>query len=160
MRYTPYGVYLYVPCKRKIMSDIYSSSKRNNIMSGIKYRNTNIEVKFRKRLWSKGIRYRVNVQKMYGKPDLVLKKYRTVIFIHGCFWHGHTCKKGKLPKTRTEFWREKERNNANRDSEVSSFYEQKGWQVITIWGCEIINASVLSEAIQKVVCLLENQIEE
>ena len=86
------------------MSDIYSKSKRSDIMSRISGKETKPEILVRKYLFSKGFRFRKNVKELPGKPDIVLPKYKTVIFIHGCFWHGHTCKRGKLPQTNYQFW--------------------------------------------------------
>ena len=105
------------------MSDIFSFQKRSDIMSKIGGKNTKPEILVRKFLFSKGFRYRINVKTLPGKPDIVLPKYKTVIFINGCFWHGHNCKKGKLPSSNIDFWREKISNNKSR--------------VIIIWQCEI-----------------------
>lgn len=85
------------------MSDIFSSQKRSDIMSKISGKNTKPEILVRKFLFSKGFRYRINVKTLPGKPDIVLPKYKTVIFINGCFWHGHNCKKGKLPSSNIDF---------------------------------------------------------
>lgn len=89
------------------MSDIFSFQKRSDIMSKIGGKNTKPEILVRKFLFSKGFRYRINVKTLPGKPDIVLPKYKTVIFINGCFWHGHNCKKGKLPSSNIDFWRKK-----------------------------------------------------
>ena len=89
------------------MSDIISPPKRSDIMSKIRGKNTKPEILVRKFLFSQGFRYRLNVKTLPGKPDIVLPKYKTVIFINGCFWHGHNCKKGKLPSSNIDFWRKK-----------------------------------------------------
>ena len=93
------------------MSDIFSSQKRSDIMSKISGKNTKPEILVRKFLFSKGFRYRINVKTLPGKPDIVLPKYKTVIFINGCFWHGHYCKKGKLQSSYIDFWKEIISNN-------------------------------------------------
>ena len=119
------------------MSDIFSSQKRSDIMSKISGKNTKPEILVRKFLFSKGFRYRINVKTLPGKPDIVLPKYKTVIFINGCFWHGHNCKKGKLPSSNTDFWKEKISNNKSRDAKNSDLLVKLGWKVIIIWQCEI-----------------------
>ena len=119
------------------MSDIFSSQKRSDIMSKISGKNTKPEILVRKFLFSKGFRYRINVKTLPGKPDIVLPKYKTVIFINGCFWHGHNCKKGKLPSSNIDFWKEKISNNKSRDDKNSDLLVKLGWKVIIIWQCEI-----------------------
>ena len=119
------------------MSDIFSSQKRSDIMSKISGKNTKPEILVRKFLFSKGFRYRINVKTLPGKPDIVLPKYKTIIFVNGCFWHGHNCKKGKLPSSNTDFWKEKISNNKSRDAQNSDLLVKLGWKVIIIWQCEI-----------------------
>ena len=119
------------------MSDIFSSQKRSDIMSKISGKNTKPEILVRKFLFSKGFRYRINVKTLPGKPDIVLPKYKTVIFINGCFWHGHICKKGKLPSSNIDFWKEKISNNKSRDDKNSDLLVKLGWKVIIIWQCEV-----------------------
>ena len=119
------------------MSDIFSSQKRSDIMSKISGKNTKPEILVRKFLFSKGFRYRINVKTLPGKPDIVLPKYKTVIFINGCFWHGHSCKKGKLPSSNIDFWKEKISNNKLRDDKNSDLLIKLGWKVIIIWQCEV-----------------------
>lgn len=121
------------------MSDIFSSQKRSDIMSKIGGKNTKPEILVRKFLFSQGFRYRINVKTLPGKPDIVLPKYKTVIFINGCFWHGHNCKKGKLPSSNIDFWKEKISNNKSRDDKNSDLLAKLGWKVIIIWQCEISN---------------------
>ena len=107
-------------------------------MSNIHSSSTKPEVKLRKELWSKGFRYRKNDKRLPGSPDIVLPKHRTVIFIHGCFWHGHKgCKYYTIPKTNTVFWVEKVKKNQNRDEDVWRQLEAKDWSVIIVWECEL-----------------------
>ena len=107
-------------------------------MSRIKGKDTSIEVKVRKYLFSKGFRFRKNDPRLPGKPDVVLPKYRTVVFIHGCFWHRHLgCKDATTPKTRTEFWNAKFERNIENDRVYRCQLEAAGWKVITLWECEI-----------------------
>ena len=120
------------------MSDRITPEQRSWNMSRIKSKDTGIEVAVRKRLFSYGYRYRKNDRKLPGKPDIVLPKYRTVIFIHGCFWHMHQgCKNARLPKTNTAFWEEKLNHNISNDNKNRHLLEESGWNVITIWECEI-----------------------
>jgi DNA mismatch endonuclease (patch repair protein) len=106
-------------------------------MSKISNKETKYEILVRKYLFSKGFRYRKNYNKLPGKPDIVLTKFKTVIFIHGCFWHGHDCKAGKLPSTSKLFWREKIGKNKIRDRGNETLLSERNWTVIVIWQCEI-----------------------
>lgn len=120
------------------MSDIFSSQKRSEIMSNISSKDTKPEILVRKFLFANGFRFRKNDKLLPGKPDIVLPKYNTIIFVNGCFWHGHeNCKKSKLPVTRREFWKDKISNNINRDSVNYLELEKIGWKIIIIWDCEL-----------------------
>lgn len=121
-------------------------------MSLIRSKETKIELEFRKILWKRGFRYRKNVRKYFGTPDMVLKKYKTVIFIDSCFWHG--CKKhGTIPKTRRKFWEKKIERNIQRDKEVGIYYRKERWNVIRIWEHEL--KKDLGKAFAKVEKLLK-----
>lgn len=120
------------------MTDIHSQETRSYNMSRIKAKDTKPELLVRKYLFCKGFRYRVNVKDLPGKPDIVLPKYKTVIFIHGCFWHGHEgCKYFVIPKTRTEWWTEKIRKNKERDQQEHEALRKTGWNIITVWECQL-----------------------
>jgi len=107
-------------------------------MSQIKAKNTKPELVVRKFLFANGFRYRLNQKDLPGKPDIVLKKYKTVIFVNGCFWHGHKgCKYFVLPKTRTEWWLQKIKGTQKRDRKAEIELNILGWRVITIWECEL-----------------------
>lgn len=106
-------------------------------MSKISGKETKPEILVRKFLFSQGFRFRKNDKRFPGKPDIVLPKYKTAIFVHGCFWHGHTCKAGKLPETRKEFWKKKISDTKNRDQRNQQNLKSLGWKVITIWDCDI-----------------------
>jgi DNA mismatch endonuclease (patch repair protein) len=113
------------------MTDIFSKKKRSEIMSRVRSRDSKIETEFRKKLWRAGFRYSKNSTKYFGKPDLVLPKYKTVIFIDSCFWHG--CKKhGSMPQTRKKFWKNKIERNKERDKEVNRCYKKLGWSIFRI----------------------------
>lgn len=107
-------------------------------MSRIRSRDTKPEIALRKALHGLGFRFRVQKTGLVGKPDLVLPKYRCVIFVHGCFWHRHPgCKVATTPKSNTEFWVEKFTRNVDRDQRVSKQLEEDGWHVMTVWECEL-----------------------
>lgn len=119
------------------MADIVDSVTRSKIMSHVRSKNTRIEMEVRKRLWSRGIRYRLHVIGLPGKPDLVLPKRRAMIFIHGCFWHGHDCPLFRLPKTRTEFWTDKIFGNRRHDRRIREQLASMSWRTMTIWECAL-----------------------
>ena len=123
------------------MVDIYSKSKRSSIMSKISGKETKPEIIVRKFLFSKGFRYRKNDKRFPGKPDIVVPKYKTIIFIHGCFWHSHDCKAGKLPETRKNFWEKKISDNIIRDKKNKTDLEKDDWKVLIVWNCEISSIS-------------------
>lgn len=141
------------------MSDIYSKSKRSDIMSKISGKETKPEILVRKHLFSEGFRFRKNVKDLPGKPDIVLPKYKTVIFIHGCFWHGHSCKRGTLPQTNYEFWKEKIGKNIERDNRNINELREEGWNVIVIWQCEILNQILQKERFDKLIMEILNRCE-
>ncbi|MEX0981058.1 MAG: DNA mismatch endonuclease Vsr [Bacteroidales bacterium] len=133
------------------MADIYSKKKRSKIMSKISGRETKPEILVRRYLFSKGYRYRKNDHKLPGKPDIVLSKYKSVIFIHGCFWHGHTCKKASRPTSNVEFWNSKIERNIERDKEVKKKLLKLGWRVITIWDCELKSKRQFDNSMNKLL---------
>ena len=112
-------------------------------MSRVRSENSGPELKMRRALWHKGFRYRVNDPCLPGRPDIVLSRYRTVIFVHGCFWHGHKdCKYYTVPNTNTEFWMAKVARNQERDQEVWRRLEAKGWSVVIVWECQLKKANL------------------
>lgn len=118
--------------------DVHDKKTRSYNMSQIKGKNTKPELLVRKYLFSQGFRYRVNVRSLPGTQDIVLKKYKTAIFINGCFWHGHEgCKYFVWPKTREAFWKEKINKNIRRDAQNIEKLKADGWNVIVIWECEL-----------------------
>lgn len=120
------------------MADVHDKETRSYNMSRIKGKDTKPELLVRKYLFSQGFRYRLHDKKLPGKPDIILPKYRTVIFVHGCFWHGHEgCKYFVVPKTRTDWWLEKINNNIVHDKKMDADLDEKGWIVKTIWECEL-----------------------
>ena len=119
--------------------DVFTKDKRSKIMAAIRSKNTQPEIIVRKYLFSKGFRYRINHPRLPGHPDIVLRKYRTCIFVNGCLWHGHDCPKGHLPKTNNKFWRNKINRNRERDAEEQRKLAAMGWHCITVWECELAN---------------------
>ena len=118
--------------------DKLTKEQRHRCMSAIKSKSTKPELLVRKFLFSRGFRYRLNHPRLPGHPDLVLRKYRTVIFVNGCFWHGHEgCKSYKLPKTNVVFWKNKIMRNQSRDIEEMRQLAAKGWHCITVWECQL-----------------------
>ncbi|MCW2068342.1 UNVERIFIED_ORG: DNA mismatch endonuclease (patch repair protein) [Stenotrophomonas maltophilia] len=115
-------------------------------MSRIRGSNTKLEVLVRKGLYARGLRYRLGGAKLPGRPDIVLPKYRTVVFVHGCFWHGHDCPLYRLPKTRPEFWADKIGKNRARDQRVTSELEAMGWLVLTVWECSLRGKTASEQA--------------
>lgn len=119
------------------MTDIVDQATRSRMMSGIRGKNTKPELAVRKGLFAKGLRYRLHDKRLPGKPDLVFPKYHTVLFVHGCFWHGHDCKYFKWPQSNIEFWRNKISGNQARFSRQKMLLEEQGWRVLVVHECEI-----------------------
>lgn len=118
--------------------DVLTAEQRHRNMSAILSRNTKPEILVRRYLWDRGFRYRLNSAKLPGHPDIVLRKYRTCIFINGCFWHGHeNCRLFRLPLTNREFWQEKITRNRERDKDVLHRLAETGWHCIVVWECEL-----------------------
>lgn len=127
------------------MADVHNKATRSLNMSRIKGKNTKPEMLVRKFLHARGFRYKLHDKSLPGKPDLVLPKYKTVIFIHGCFWHGHvSCNYFVVPKTRTEWWLTKINGNIANDEKSITALRKMGWIVITLWECELKPAQLQS----------------
>lgn len=119
------------------MADVHTKKQRSYNMSRIRSKNTKPEMIVRSWLHKQGYRFRLHDKKLPGKPDIVLKKYKTVIFVNGCFWHGHkNCKYFVVPKTRTKWWLDKINSNIARDKKTKRELKKLGWKVINIWGCK------------------------
>ena len=136
------------------MPDVLSPEQRHRNMAAIHSASTKPELKLRHALWQMGFRYRVNDRRLPGSPDIALPKYRTVIFVHGCFWHGHKdCRLFSVPKTNPEFWTAKITRNQERDQKVWRQLEAKGWSVIIVWECRL-----KKNVFQDTVSLVEEEI--
>lgn len=119
------------------MTDVVDPKTRSRMMAGIKGKNTRPEILVRSALHRRGFRFKLHDRTLPGKPDLVLPKYKAVINIHGCFWHGHDCKFFKVPSTRTDFWLAKINGNKSRDSLQKEALLEQGWRVLTVWECAL-----------------------
>ena len=138
------------------MSDVLNPQQRHRCMSHIRSKATKPEMLVRKWLWAHGYRYRLNVKSVPGKPDIVMRKYRTAIFVNGCFWHGHEgCKYFVMPKTNTDFWQNKIEYNRQRDQKNYDTLINAGWQVIVLWQCKLTKSEL--ELTMQSVALALNQ---
>jgi putative very short patch repair endonuclease len=138
------------------MTDIFTPAKRSSVMTKIHGKETKPEVLVRKFLFSQGFRYRKNDKRYPGKPDIVLPKYKTVVFVHGCFWHGHFCQKGRIPQNNAGFWQAKFLRNQERDTRNKNELENLGFRVLTVWECEIKNKALREKRLRQ----LANEIKE
>ncbi len=139
------------------MADVHSSEVRSYNMSRIRSKNTRPEILVRKALFAKGFRYRLHDKKLPGKPDIVFKKYRTVIFVHGCFWHGHAnCKYFVLPKTRSAWWRNKINKNKALDRIHELQLQNMGWRVLTVFECDL-KKEVFSSTVSSLARAIRNK---
>ena len=133
------------------MPDKFSIEKRREIMSHVKNKNTKPEIRVRSLLHRMGYRFRIGRKDLPGKPDIVLPKYKTAIFVHGCFWHGHVgCKRSSRPTTNVEFWNTKLDRNLARDRENARKLTEQGWRVFTIWECELKDVSTLKTKLAEI----------
>ena len=134
--------------------DILTPQQRHKNMAAIHGKNTKPEIIVRLGLWKRGFRYRLNHKRLPGHPDLVLRKYRTCIFVNGCFWHGHEgC--SRIPSTNREFWEAKIRRNKERDIETQKTLAQMGWHCITVWECEL-KSKVLEKTLDSLAYTLNH----
>lgn len=139
------------------MTDIKTPDERRHNMAAIKGKDTNPEMIVRKYLFSRGLRYRLHVKNLPGTPDIVLTKYRTAIFVNGCFWHGHKfCKYFRLPKSNVEFWKRKIARNITRDARNDTELEVLGWRVIRVWECDIRSKSTRLAYLHKLYTAIFN----
>ncbi len=141
------------------MVDVHSKKTRSYNMSMIKGKNTKPEIIVRKFLFKSGLRYRLNVKTLPGKPDIVLRKFKSVIFVHGCFWHGHdNCKYFVIPKTRTDWWSHKIERNKQLDLENLIKLKSDGWKVYTIFECELKKEKI-NQTLSQLLTQLNNSLQ-
>ena len=132
------------------MADVMTTEQRSRNMAAIKGKDTKPEMIVRKYLFSRGLRFRVQVRKLPGNPDIVLPKYKTVIFVNGCFWHGHDgCRYFRLPKSNVGFWEEKIERNVARDVRNEAELKALGWRVVRVWECEIKTVAQREEYLKR-----------
>jgi len=124
-------------------------------MAGISGKDTKPEIFVRKFLFAKGFRFRKNDKRYPGRPDIVLPKYKTAVFIHGCFWHGHSCPAGKSPKTNSKFWVSKIQSNIKRDERNIEALKELKWNVVIIWQCELKNVEIRVKTLEKLINTLK-----
>ncbi len=138
--------------------DIVNKQTRSRMMSGVKGKNTRLELLVRGGLHKLGYRFRLHDKTLPGKPDLVLPRYRAVVFVNGCFWHHHSCKLFKWPSTRQEFWRQKIEDNEKRDSRNLHLLKIDGWRVLIVWECAIRgrSAEVVNEVVSSIASWLDS----
>ena len=142
------------------MTDRLTPAQRHLVMSHIRSRNTKPEIKVRQWLWHHGYRYRLNVKGVPGKPDIVMRRYHTAIFVNGCFWHGHVIKDSpccKIPQTNREYWVNKIQRNQQRDQQNYQLLIDNGWQVIVVWECQL-KPKVIDRTMYEVELLLNNKL--
>ena len=137
------------------MADNHSKEVRSKNMSHIRSKNSKPEEIVRKYLFSQGFRYRKNDKRLPGKPDIVLPKYKTVIFVNGCFWHKHDCKRFVWPTSNEDYWRPKILGNVARDQRNYEQLREMGWKVLVVWECELKNETK-EEALDALVAMLNN----
>jgi DNA mismatch endonuclease (patch repair protein) len=136
------------------MADVHNKQTRSYNMSRIRSSNTKPEMLVRKFLHANGFRYKLHDKTLPGKPDIVLPKYNTIIFIHGCFWHGHNkCKYFKIPQTRTQWWLDKINRNKANDAKAVKALKKEGWKVITVWECRLKKEKI-GKTLERIMQLL------
>jgi DNA mismatch endonuclease (patch repair protein) len=134
------------------MADVFTKEKRSEIMSRIKSKNTKPELAVRKALTSIGLKYRLHNARLPGKPDIILSKMKTVIFINGCFWHQHSnCKRKAVPKSNKEYWENKLRRNVERQCRDIRALKKLGWKVHKIWECQTASESKLASRLSRIL---------
>jgi len=136
------------------MADVFSKQYRSQLMAKIRSKDTKLEMKVRSGLHKMGFRYRLHVNQLPGKPDIVLPKYKAVIQIRGCFWHDHGCKKSRKPKSRQNYWIPKIEKNKKRDHENDAKLRKMGWSVLTIWECRCSSIRSLNTELLRIERLL------
>jgi DNA mismatch endonuclease (patch repair protein) len=127
-------------------TDVFTPVQRAAVMRAVKGANTAPELRVRKLLWSEGFRYRLNVKTLPGKPDIVFRPLRSAIFVHGCFWHGHDCRRGaRMPKANNVYWKAKIERNRERDIRNAATLKETGWRTLTIWECQMKDPEALRQ---------------
>lgn len=135
-------------------TDVFSPQKRSEIMRRVTGRNTTPELLVRRFLFGRGFRFRLHDPNLPGCPDIVLRRYKTVVFVHGCFWHQHPdCRKATIPQTRHDWWEAKLRRNVDRDRTVAKLLMEQGWRVVAVWECDTRNPDRLAVALEPLLAV-------
>jgi len=144
------------------MTDIVTAEMRSMMMAGIRGKNTKPEIIIRKELHKAGFRFRIHDEKLPGKPDLILPKYKAVIFVNGCFWHGHNCHLFKWPSTNKDFWHEKISRTKERDREKLGALFESGWRVMIVWECALKGRErlLITQIFESIAAWLRSEIPE
>ena len=141
------------------MADIYSKKRRSEIMAGITSQDTRPEVRVRSVLHRMGYRFRLHGKGLPGRPDIVLRKWGVVVLVHGCFWHGHDCCEGHVPKSNTAYWAPKLENNRRRDAKNAEALRNLGWKLIVIWECQTYSLKKLEERLHEAMPQAEEELD-
>ena len=120
-----------------VMADTVSPRQRSQMMAAVRATHTSPELYVRKKLFAAGFRYRLHLKSLAGKPDIVLPRFRLAVFVNGCFWHGHSCARGKRPASNIDFWKRKLDGNVHRDEINRTILQAEGWKVVLIWECQL-----------------------
>jgi len=135
------------------MTDTVDRQTRSKMMSAVRAKNTKLETEIRRRLFAQGFRYRLHACDLPGTPDMVLPKYSSAVFVHGCFWHSHGCARSTTPETRREWWQQKLRDNKTRDSKAVTDLISDGWRVLVVWECSVRTPGIDHEETLDRVCI-------
>lgn len=133
------------------MADTLTPQQRSERMSRIRSKDTKPELVVRKAVWAAGFRYRLHAIGSPGRPDLVFKSLRCVVFVHGCYWHGHSCQKGRIPQTNSSFWKNKFEANKARDRRTRHWWRREGWKVIIVWECSLSTEAKRAQTLRRLV---------
>jgi DNA mismatch endonuclease, patch repair protein len=137
--------------------DVYSAKKRSWLMSRVKGKNTRPELLVRSRMFREGFRFRIHVGALPGKPDIVLRRYRTVVFVHGCFWHGHSnCGRAQLPIQNRRFWKAKISDNVKRDTACKAELRRLGWKIQVVWTCDLRSPEIAETSLRRLSRVIRN----
>lgn len=130
------------------MSDVYDKKTRSRVMQRIRKTNTKPELLVRSVLHRMGFRFRLHRRDLPGVPDIVMPRHKTIVFVHGCFWHQHTCSLGKLPKSNRNYWVPKLRRNRRRDATNEKLLKKAGWNVVSVWECEAVSVEAVEQLLR------------
>ena len=138
--------------------DTVDTKTRSYMMSRVKSKNTKLEIAIRKRLFAFGFRYRIHSRRLPGKPDLILKKYKTAVFFNGCFWHLHDCEFSSIPETRSSWWKQKLTANKERDRRNITKLRTTGWRIVIVWECAVRKLRIVEQGVKldKIACLIRD----